>query len=84
MRKAFRDMEEASARRRLAEVRVEDAEFNATLFREKFAIGNCTVLELLQAELSLQNAYAEKVRAVFDFRMSLAELERLSGVEMEN
>ncbi len=84
VRKAFRDMEEASARRRLAEVRVEDAEFNATLFREKFAIGNCTVLELLQAELSLQNAYAEKVRAVFDFRMSLAELERLSGVEMEN
>lgn len=84
VRKAFRDMEEASARRRLAEARVDNAELNVILFREKFKIGNCTVLELLQAELSLQNAYAEQVRAVFDFRMSLAELERLSGVEMEN
>jgi len=83
VRLAYRNMEEASARIRLADARVEDAELNATLFREKFELGNSTILELLQAELSLQNALAENVKAVYDFRMAIAELERLSGIEMD-
>lgn len=83
VRLAYRNMQEASARINLADARVADAELNATLFREKFELGNSTILELLQAELSLQNALAENVKAVYDFRMAIAELERLSGIEMD-
>lgn len=83
VRRAYREMEEASARITLAKARVADAELNATLFREKYKIGNCTLLELLQAELALQNARTESIQATFDYRMALAELERLSGVIIE-
>ncbi len=83
VRRAYRTMEEAVARSELAKARLEDAQLNATLFREKYEIGNCTLLELLQAELSLQNAEAEEVQAIFDYRIAMAELERLSGVDLE-
>jgi len=83
VRSAYRRMEEAASRINLSDYRVQNAVLNATLFREKYELGDCTLLDVLQAELSLRQAENEKVSAVFDYRMSLAELELWSGIKTE-
>ena len=83
VRSAYRRMEEAASRINLSDYRVQNAILNATLFREKYELGDCTLLDVLQAELSLRQAENEKVSAVFDYRMSLAELELWSGIKTE-
>jgi len=79
VRDAYRAMTEAAARIKLAEARYENAQLNLTLFKEKFELGDCTLLELLQAELTLREAEAERISAEFDYQTSIAELERLTG-----
>ncbi len=83
IRGAYRRMEESSARIDLAEARLQDANLSVTLFGEKYRLGDSTLLELLQAELALRKAEAEKVSAIFDYRTALAELERWSGLKTE-
>lgn len=79
VRNAYRNMQEARSRIDLADARVEQAALNSTLFREKFELGDCTLLELLQAELSLREAEVEKISANFDYNIAIAELSRLTG-----
>jgi|GEM_PF-1727838 len=79
VRDAFRRMEEARARIALADARLDDAKLNEELFSEKYGLGDCTLLELLQAELSLRQAETEAVNANFDYNIAIAELYRLTG-----
>jgi outer membrane protein TolC len=81
VRDAYRNLEESSARIKLAEARLADATLNSTLFRENYKLGNCTLLELLQAEQSLREAESELVGAKFDYRMAVAELARWNITE---
>ena len=76
IRNKYRTLKEAEVRLRLADVRLEDAALNSSLFREKYELGDCTLLELLQAELSLREAEAEVVSARFDYNIAAAELAR--------
>ena len=79
VRDAYRKMEEAVARIELVEARVENAKLNSELFKEKYRLGDCTLAEMLDAELSLREAEAEAVAARLDFNTAIAELARWSG-----
>ncbi|MCK5833452.1 TolC family protein [bacterium] len=83
VRDAYRQTQEASARITLAGARLDDTSLNQELFNEKYKLGDCTLLELLQAELSLQEAETEAISAKYDYNMAVAELVRLTG-DIEN
>jgi len=81
IRDAYRRSTEAFARIGLAEARLADAKLNFLLFDEKYKLGNCTLLELLQAELTLREAEDEKISAEFDYQTAVAELIRWTGAD---
>jgi len=58
---------------------VESAQENLRLAQGRYDAGVGTILELTEAQLSLTNAEAESVRAVTDYRVGLAVLDRVVG-----
>ena len=58
---------------------VESAQENLRLAQGRYDAGVGTILELTEAQLSLTNAEADSVRAVTDYRVGLAVLDRVVG-----
>jgi len=70
---------EAGERYGATEKAVESAQENLRLAQGRYDAGVGTILELTEAQLSLTNAEADSVRAVTDFRVGLAVLDRVVG-----
>ncbi|RKZ34876.1 hypothetical protein DRQ33_01195 [bacterium] len=77
IRDAYRKMLEASASFEVSEVQVEDAELTLSATRQRFEMGSATLLELLDAELMLEQAQFQRVSAITDFYIQKAELIKL-------
>lgn len=58
---------------------VESAQENLRLAQGRYDAGVGTILELTEAQLNLTNAEADQVRALTDFRVGLAILDRVVG-----
>ena len=70
---------EASERFGATEKAIESAQENLRLAQGRYDAGVGTILELTEAQLSLTNAEADSVRAVTDYRVGLAVLDRVVG-----
>jgi outer membrane protein len=70
---------EAGERFGATEKAVESARENLRLAQGRYDAGVGTILELTEAQLSLTNAEADSVRAVTDYRVGLAVLDRVVG-----
>jgi outer membrane protein len=70
---------EAAERYGATEKAVESAQENLRLAQGHYDAGVGTILELTEAQLSLTNAEANSVRAVTDYRVGLATLDRVVG-----
>ena len=70
---------EAAERYGATEKAVESAQENLRLAQGRYDAGVGTILELTEAQLSLTNAEANSVRAVTDYRVGLATLDRVVG-----
>ena len=70
---------EAAERYGATEKAVESAQENLRLAQGRYDAGVGTILELTEAQLSLTNAEADSVRAVTDYRVGLATLDRVVG-----
>jgi TolC family type I secretion outer membrane protein len=70
---------EAAERYGATEKAVESAQENLRLAQGRYDAGVGTILELTEAQLSLTNAEADSVRAVTDYRVGLAVLDRVVG-----
>jgi outer membrane protein TolC len=70
---------EAAERYGATEKAVESAKENLRLAQGRYDAGVGTILELTEAQLSLTNAEADTVRAVTDYRVGLAVLDRVVG-----
>jgi TolC family type I secretion outer membrane protein len=70
---------EAGERYGATEKAVESARENLRLAQGRYDAGVGTILELTEAQLSLTNAEADSVRAVTDYRVGLAVLDRVVG-----
>jgi TolC family type I secretion outer membrane protein len=70
---------EAAERYGATEKAVQSAQENLRLAQGRYDAGVGTILELTEAQLSLTNAEADSVRAVTDYRVGLAILDRVVG-----
>jgi TolC family type I secretion outer membrane protein len=70
---------DAAERFGATEKAVESAQENLRLAQGRYDAGVGTILELTEAQLSLTNAEADSVRAVTDYRVGLAVLDRVVG-----
>jgi TolC family type I secretion outer membrane protein len=76
---AYIAVTESAERYGATEKAVESAQENLRLAQGRYDAGVGTILELTEAQLSLTNAEADSVRAVTDYRVGLAVLDRVVG-----
>ncbi|MEW5924771.1 MAG: TolC family protein, partial [Candidatus Zixiibacteriota bacterium] len=62
------------------EENVAAAREDMSLIQEKYNLGAATILELLDAQVSLITAQNNKVEVDFDYNLSIARLENAMGV----
>ncbi len=58
------------------------AEEQLTLARQRYALGAANIIELLDAQTSVQTAERDYLNALYDFQINLAILEGASGVRL--
>jgi outer membrane protein len=69
----------AQETRRLAEQTEASAQEDFNLAQEKYNLGAATILDLLDAQVSLTTAQTDKVNALFDYHIAVARLENAMG-----
>lgn len=76
---ASSQMISASERLKVAEQAIEQAEENLRILRNRYTEGLAPVLDLLTAELVLNQAKRNRMHALYDFRISRARLDFTTG-----
>lgn len=76
---AYVSVLEAAERIAATEKAVESARENLRLAQGRYDAGVGTILDLTEAQLALANAEADQVRALADYRVALAALDRAVG-----
>ncbi len=79
LKQAFLDIEQSNEARKLADESVAAAQEDLNLVKEKYKLGAATILEVLDAEVSLKQAQTSKVQAIFDFSLAVSKLEKVLG-----
>lgn len=79
VKQAFLDIEQSEETRKLAEESVAAAQEDLNLVREKYNLGAATILEVLDAEVSLKEAQTNRVQAIFDYNLAVSRLEKVMG-----
>ncbi len=80
IKKAYLDMNNAREKLSVAEETVLSAQEDMDLVQEKYNLGAATILELLDAQVSLITAENDKVQAEFDFNLAVSSLENAMGI----
>ena len=81
LRQAFLDKERSRDALDLAKESVAAAQEDVNLAREKYNLGAATILEVLDAEVSLKQAQTNQVQALFDYNLAISRLEKAMGRE---
>lgn len=76
---AFLDIEQSEETTKLAAESVAAAQEDLNLVREKYKLGAATILEVLDAEVSLKQAQTNRVQAIFDYNLAISRLEKVLG-----
>lgn len=79
LKQAFLDIEQSEEAKKLAEESVAAAQEDLNLVREKYNLGAATILEVLDAEVSLKQAQTNRVQAIFDNNLAISRLEKVIG-----
>ncbi len=79
MKQAFLDIEQSEEAKKLAGESVAAAQEDLNLVKEKYKLGAATILEVLDAEVSLKQAQTNRVQAIFDFNLAISRLEKVIG-----
>ena len=58
------------------------AEERLTMARQRYALGAANIIELLDAQASMQSAESDYLNALYDFQIQLTSLEAASGVRL--
>ncbi len=80
VREAYLDLQERIAARELAEEQYASAEEDYKLAEEKYALGAATILDILDAEVSLKTAESDRVDSKYNYYLALARLQTVMGV----
>ena len=79
VKQAFLDIEQSKEAGKLADESVAAAREDLNLVKEKYNLGAATILEVLDAEVSLKQAQTTKVQAIFDYNLAISRLEKVLG-----
>ncbi len=79
IKKAHLEIRRAKEALTVAESNEEAAQEDITLIREKYRLGAATILELLDAQVSLVSAQNQKIEADFALSLAIAGLEKAMG-----
>ena len=80
VRQAYLGLQSAKERISAQKENVSTAEENLRIATERYKLGLLSHLELKDAELSLTEAQTNYQKALYDYNISLAELERSQGI----
>jgi outer membrane protein TolC len=76
---AYLDIEQIREQKSVADENVLAADEDLKITQEKYKLGAATILDLLDAQVSLKQAQVAAIRADFDFNLAIAKLENAMG-----
>ncbi len=76
---AYLNIEQLKEQRQVAQENVASAEEDLKITQEKYNLGAATILDLLNAQVSLKQAETDLVQANFDLNVAVAQLENAMG-----
>jgi outer membrane protein len=79
LKQAYLNVEEARQTIDLTEQKQASAREDLDLVQEKYNLGSASILELLDAEVSLKQAESDRVQALYDFNLAVAQFEKAVG-----
>jgi outer membrane protein len=79
VKEAFLDLDQATEQRKLSDESVASAQEDLNLVKEKYNLGAATILEVLDAEVSLKEAQTNQVQALYDYNLAISRLENAMG-----
>ena len=80
IKESYLEIQRAREALQVAGENVEAAQEDMSLIQEKYNLGAATILELLDAQVSLITAQTSKVEADFDYNLAVAKLENAMGI----
>jgi len=80
IKKAYLDMNNAHEKLAVADETVKSAQEDMDLVQEKYNLGAATILELLDAQVSLITAQNDQIQAEFDYNLAVSSLENAMGI----
>jgi len=81
IKESYLNIERAQEALNVAGENVMAAEEDMSLVQEKYNLGAATILELLDAQVSLITAQNSKIEAEFDYNLAVARLENAMGIK---
>ncbi len=79
IRESYRSMVEAAAGYALSDAQMRDANLALSATRKRYELGSATILELLDAEISLEQAQLQRLSAMLNYYRAEAQLRWLCG-----
>lgn len=79
LKQAYLNVEQAQQKIDLSEEKVASASEDLDLVQEKYNLGSASILELLDAEGSFKQAESDRVQALYDFNLAVAQFENAMG-----
>jgi outer membrane protein TolC len=76
---AYLEIEKLKEQKKVASDNVEAAEEDLRITQEKYNLGAATILDLLDAQVSLKQAQVALIKADFDLNLAIAKLENAMG-----
>ena len=79
IKQAYLEIEKTSEQVKVNEENVAAAEEDLKITQEKYNLGAATILDLLDAQVSLKEAQMSKISSEFDYNLAVAALEHATG-----
>lgn len=79
LKQAFLGVQEAEEKIDLTKEKVKSAQEDLDLVQEKYNLGAANILELLDAEVSFKQAEADRVQALYDYNLAVAQFGKAIG-----
>ena len=76
---AFYDIEQQSEAKKVASENVAAAQEDLKITQEKYNLGAATILDLLDAQVSVKQAQVNLIQADFDLNLGIAQLDNAMG-----
>jgi outer membrane protein TolC len=80
VREAYLNLQEAQKTRELADERLASAKEDYKLAQEKYTLGAATILDILDAEVSLKTAESDKIDSKYNYYLAVARLQQVMGI----